>query len=42
MVRTDLVTREGWHVREFVVDIVAEPGSVDDGQSNANAVLLKL
>ena len=30
------------YVREFVVDVVTETGSVDDGQGNTNAVLLKL
>lgn len=33
---------KGSELREFIVDVVAEAGRVDDGQSNAHAVLLKL
>ena len=33
---------ESRHVRELVVDVVAEAGSVDDGKSDTDAILVEL
>ena len=33
--------RDGAHVREFIVNVVAESRCVDDGERNADAVLLE-
>ena len=34
-------TKHGY-IRELVVNVVAKPGGVDDGESNANTILLEL
>lgn len=34
--------KEGEDVRKLVVNLVSETGSVDDGEGNANAILLEL
>ena len=33
-------TKHGY-IRELVVNVVAEPGGVDDGESDANTILLE-